>query len=267
MKKKGDIVKELVKNPAPKSTFGTDPNDPWSSKTNIAENITSQRAGTLAQFLKAKGYNPKFITKDRKDSFAKTGEFLKWKRDHGIYEENDLDEEEKFSMKISPEMVRSNTHDSPTRKREDQLHHAALAGKVKTRNPKIRSMTGTPMSPTQSFSKIDMTEDNFADPKAATQAPFDAASCPNDLAPENARRKKVSSIVKEMYKKLKEDLYDFEKDQKDGTKKSINARYVLKGGTTMTGEPRNEVSIDPEMADRSKVTDYTNLNTNNKNNK
>lgn len=283
-KKASDVVREIVKKPAPATSFGKDPNEPWSTKANIAENITSQRAGTLAQFLKAKGYNPRFITKDKKDSFAKTGEFLKWKRDHGIYEDSELDEEEKFTMNVAPEAVRSLTHDSPTQKRERQIHHAELAGRVKTKKPTSTQpagtpMTGTPMNASQSFSRIDMTEDNFADPKAATQAPFDMASCPNDVAPESKKKSRASSIVKEVHRKLKEDLYDSEKDQKDrpeGKKPNKmradgvndigddkpNARYILKGGTTMTGENRNEIEIDPMMNKREKVTDYTDLSKN-----
>jgi len=287
-KKAGNVVKELVKKPAPKTTFGTDPNDPWSAKANIAENITSRRASVLARFLKAKGYNPKYISKDQKDSHTKTAEFQKWKRDHGIYEEDE------YSMKVEPEPIRSHTKDSPTQKRVRQLNRASHAGAIRAANPPSTGalrkeeqgtpMTGTPMEKKQSFSKIDMTEkkkhtvkeDNFSDPKAASEAPFDMGSCPNDVAPESRRKTKASSMVKEIYRKnrLKEDMYDWEKDQKDspyGQKPKMqkadgvndigddkpNARLILKGGTTLTGQKRDTVEIDPMMKNRSKLPDYS----------
>ena len=74
---KAKLIKGLVKqNVAPKSTFGTDPRDPWSAKANISEDAL------LDKFLNSRGINPKFVSKDTKDSHSKTGEFQKWKQDH-----------------------------------------------------------------------------------------------------------------------------------------------------------------------------------------
>jgi hypothetical protein len=74
-------LKEIVKGPAPKSTFGTDPRDPWSAKAGITE-------GALEQYLMSRGINPNFVSKDTKISHAKSSSFLKWKRDH-MMEETD----------------------------------------------------------------------------------------------------------------------------------------------------------------------------------
>lgn len=93
MKSKKDVIKDVVK-PAsisPRSSF-TDPNEPWSAKANVAENITSSRANLLQQFYKSKGWNVNYIAKNKKVSQSKTGDFIKWKRDHGIYEEDQIDE-------------------------------------------------------------------------------------------------------------------------------------------------------------------------------
>ena len=81
MNKLAKKLKELVKGECScdKPKFGTDPNDPWSPKANIAE-------GGLNDYLLAKGINPKFISKDTKISHAKSGEFAKWKRDHTFEE-------------------------------------------------------------------------------------------------------------------------------------------------------------------------------------
>ena len=93
MKSKKNVIKDVVKptSISPKSSF-TDPNDPWSAKANVAENITSKRSALLKQFYKSKGWNVDYITKNKKVSQSKTGEYDKWKKDHGIYEEDQIDE-------------------------------------------------------------------------------------------------------------------------------------------------------------------------------
>lgn len=77
MDNKAKLIKGLVKQKvAPKATFGTDPNDPWSVRANITEDAL------LDKFLNSRGINPKFVSKDTKDAHSKTGEFQKWKQDH-----------------------------------------------------------------------------------------------------------------------------------------------------------------------------------------
>ncbi len=61
-----------------KPTFGTDPNEPWSARVGITE---SER-GELHAYLKSRGINPDFVSKDTKISHAKSSEFHKWRRDH-----------------------------------------------------------------------------------------------------------------------------------------------------------------------------------------
>jgi hypothetical protein len=61
-----------------KPTFGTDPNEPWSVRAGITESETSM----LGSYLKSRGINPEFVSKDTKISHAKSTEFSKWKRDH-----------------------------------------------------------------------------------------------------------------------------------------------------------------------------------------
>lgn len=78
---KADKIKAIVKGPAPKETFGTNPSDPWSTKANVAE-ATGTPPGLLAKYLKSRGISPKFATKDQKIAHSKTGQFQKWQRDH-----------------------------------------------------------------------------------------------------------------------------------------------------------------------------------------
>jgi uncharacterized NAD-dependent epimerase/dehydratase family protein len=93
-------------------------------------------------------------------------------------------------------------------------------------------------------------------------------------------------MVKEIYAKhrLKEDMYDHEKDDKgpgtnvkdpkvvkktevnDDNEKGTNARMVLQGGTTMTGEKRDTIEIDPMLKNRGKQPDYIATNTGKKTN-
>ena len=74
---KAQTLKSIIKKGgAEKSTFGTNPWDPWSAKANIAEDAA------LDQYLTSRGINPKHVTKDQKVAHSKMGQFLKWKRDH-----------------------------------------------------------------------------------------------------------------------------------------------------------------------------------------
>jgi hypothetical protein len=390
------LVKGIAKNAPENSSYATDPNDPWSAKAGITENVTSRRSDLLKKFYKARGYNIDYVPKNQRVGQAKTGEFDKWKTDRGIYEDNigedityepvkgtptktpsghsivghtwhpdrtkhanivkhgvtgkyfvaggssshpiksttfhDTPEdavESKKSLKkeevvtemdksqtppgrdgyvshgsygsrdkkdsdagkkqytakaitpketikkagdmlkkafskeevapIDVKQIRSHTSDSPTNKRTRQLNKASRIGTIKPVH--FPNSTGG------------LKEDNINDPQCSTQSPFDGANTTNDLAP---KKSKAGKMVKEIYAKhrLKEDLYDHEKDDKgpgtfgkspkvskkvevnDDNEKGTNARMVLKGGTTLTGEKRDTIEIDPMLKNRSKTADY-----------
>ena len=120
-------------------------------------------------------------------------------------------------------------------------------------------------------------KENTMDSLAATQAPNDGANTPDDVAPKDKNKKliqmsKSARIIKSIYKRkgMTEETYDFEKDDKSseskpyGKKPSFNAtdknknagenkpeaKAVMKGGTTLTGQPRDMVEIDPSMKNR-----------------
>jgi len=120
-------------------------------------------------------------------------------------------------------------------------------------------------------------QENTMDSLAATQAPNDGANTPDDVAPKDKNKKliqmsKSARIIRSIYKRkgMKEETYDFEKDDKSseskpyGKKPSFNAtdkyknagenkpeaKAVMKGGTTLTGQPRDMVEIDPSMKNR-----------------
>jgi hypothetical protein len=79
MNKTAQKLKNIIKKPAEPTSYGKNPMDPWSARADINE-------GSLEQYLKAKGINPEFVSKDMKISHAKSGAFLKWKREHQFEE-------------------------------------------------------------------------------------------------------------------------------------------------------------------------------------
>jgi len=107
------------------------------------------------------------------------------------------------------------------------------------------------------------TSENTLDSLAATEAPCDNSDMTNGTS-------KAAKMVKDLKKKIKEETYDWEKDDKSSMQKpygkapKINvtdkkgtlgdtkpdARAVMKGGTTLTGQPRDIVEIDPSMQNR-----------------
>lgn len=313
-----DVVKDVVKQrPAPKSTFGTDPNDPWSVKSYVDESITSDRKSVLARYLKAKGFNPEFISKDQKDAHTKTGEFLKWKRDHSIYEEEETVQED-IPIGNTQSEIRSLVKDSPILKRTHELNReykhvgvvkspstllrkedlvnelkdttiasykAAAEKDVKELKPMVKGEYGGIAKRMVSrrekgLDRVKMREDNYADPKCATQSTIAATNNTDEVLPKR-NISKSARMVKEIYSKhreVKESLYDWEKEDKGGKplgKKPIeqkadskddvgdnnkpNSRMTLKGGTTLTGQTRDTLEIDPMLNNRNHMPDYKSI--------
>jgi hypothetical protein len=61
-------------------------------------------------------------------------------------------------------------------------------------------------------------------------------------------KSKSARMIKAIYKKKglkKETIYDWEKTEKGKSGEESSAKYILKGGTTMTGKPRDTVEIEP----------------------
>ena len=107
------------------------------------------------------------------------------------------------------------------------------------------------------------TSENTLDSLAATEAPCDNSDMTNGTS-------KAAKMVKDLKKKIKEETYDWEKDDKSSMEKpygkapKINvtdkkgtlgdtkpeAKAVMSGGTTLTGQPRDMVEIDPSMKQR-----------------
>jgi hypothetical protein len=116
--------------------------------------------------------------------------------------------------------------------------------------------------------ELKMKEDVFQDTQAATQTAFDMGTQADDREPTYSKRKEMSKsarMIKSLYRKhkmVKEDLYDHEKEDKSvaayGKKPKVDkqevysdddtqAAMILKGGTTLTGQTRDTLEIDPVM--------------------
>jgi len=116
-----------------------------------------------------------------------------------------------------------------------------------------------------------LTKENMLDSLAATEAPCDGVNG-GEITSKKSQMSKSARMIKSLYKKhgMKEETYDWEKDDKssqskpygkkpkvDASDKVANAgenkpeaRAVMKGGTTLTGQPRDMVEIDPSMKNR-----------------
>jgi hypothetical protein len=127
-------------------------------------------------------------------------------------------------------------------------------------------------------SKLIPTKEGVGDPLAATQSPADGANGGNELSEKKRQMSKSARMIKSLYKKngmVKEDMYDHEKEDKsvvtygkkpkhekadDKDSKGENkphAAAVLTGGTTLTGEKRDDIEIDPMMRNRPGQPDVT----------
>jgi hypothetical protein len=112
------------------------------------------------------------------------------------------------------------------------------------------------------------TSENTLDSMAATEAPSDCSDNTNSTP--TTGKSYGAKMVKALKKTVKEETYDWEKDDKSsmvkpyGKAPKINvtdktgtlgdtkpeARVVMKGGKTLTGQPRDMVEIDPSMKQR-----------------
>ena len=112
------------------------------------------------------------------------------------------------------------------------------------------------------------TSENTLDSMAATEAPSDCSDNTNSTP--TTGKSYGAKMVKALKKTVKEETYDWEKDDKSSQEKpygkapKINvtdktgtlgdtkpeARVVMKGGKTLTGRPRDMVEIDPSMKQR-----------------
>ena len=182
-------------------------------------------------------------------------------RRHDRYVNKSLKKE--TNEEIVTEMDKS--QDAPGRDTDHKLGGKEYTGKpVKFK----KFHTGVLKSLNKAFNKP--TSEDTLDPLAATQSPNDCGTSPNDVSPKKQAMSKSARMIKSLYKhhNMKEDMTDWEKEDKSvqtyGKKPKImepdekknlgekkpDARIVMSGGTTLSGEKRDTVEIDPLMKNR-----------------
>lgn len=326
-------LKELIKRPAPKSTFGTNPTDPWSAKYDIAE------SALLDRYLKAKGINPKFVPPSTKVSHSKSNSFKKWAQDHRNEEVQveDLSHtaqqaggktaeraheltnrvKKHQEIKTPPTSMHTIRNVKPHQEEHTKCGTPDCCGQCDTvediveaaqhdavtahlhkhrigshwRNNNTLAVHDKHVDKVQKFmdkhtggyvnvvghSEDPVKEDVYQDPQAATQTVFDGANNTNDLVEKRRQLSKSARMIKALYRKhrMSEDLYDHEKEDKSvatyGKKPKMDtadkkdsmgenkpkAAAVVSGGTTLTGQDRDTIEIDPQMRVRPGQPDPT----------
>ena len=238
MSNKAKLLKTIVKGTPEKSTFGTDPRDPWSAKANIAEDAA------LDKFLLSRGINPKFVSKDTKVAHSKTGEFLKWKQDHMMEQKlhtptgmrlDVLKKKEHKNQEIRTAPIHNKLHSEEVDEKDvvsmdipllirvlelarEDLKSDADLHRVVEKLIEIRNKGTLTMNDYDFVAKLKeefdpLLEDIYQDSKAATQTVCDCGTTPDDTV--NARTKSAR-IIKSLYKKkgMTEEIYDHEKEDK-----------------------------------------------------
>jgi len=144
---------------------------------------------SLTKYLKSKGLDPRYVSRNQMISHAKTGDFNKWKQDH---------------------------------------------------YNKARLTHGMESVDVEELDVIEE-EDKFQDPKAATQTV--GMEIESNGKPLSNSTKRIKDIV--TYGKKPKFISTDEKSSFGSNKPKALA--LVTGGTTETGEPRNDIIIDPSM--------------------
>ena len=173
---------------------------------------------------------------------------------------------------ISSETLQS--YKNKAMKSSDDL---ASKGQYKKSNNRLLNhmkATGKQIDKTTASIKKSLNKENTQDPMAASSMPNDGANSPDDVEqPKNKKliqMSKSARIIKSIYKRkgMKEEIYDHEKEDKSvatyGKKPKMQsvstdleepqAAAVLTGGTTLTGEKRDTIEIDPMMKMRKPIS-------------
>lgn len=179
------------------------------------------------RFIRSMGYDPKHIDRDKRMAFTKTIRFQQFAQ--------------RMGSAAHEEFVHEQMNDSPTMKNRPYTKGLAQS-RAHTKDMALKRSVhvNKPQMPVKTEEYVD-----------------EGCGCKHSAA----------DVVKTLMKKKrlqKEELYDHEKDDKNGTTygkkpsykqpkedvvsdKKSQAAAVLKGGTTLTGQTRDTVEIDPMM--------------------
>lgn len=303
-------LKDLVHNKvAPKASFGTNPSDPWSTKSNIDE------SASLNAYLMSRGIDPNHVSMETKVSYAKSSQFIKWKQDHTFKEGVDKKDTVTFDipllirvLELAREDVKSdmdlhriverliNIRDKGMLTMDDYDFIAHIKESVEgmaLEESRGHKIIATKLSALDRWRNASFARDaeakKYDDEAKARQARGEEPDVKGAidrlekaLKKEEVEKKqgmsKSARMIKALYKHhkmVKEDLTDTEKEDKSvetyGKKpkmkdiddkvvqgeKKPQAAAVMSGGTTLTGEKRDTIEIDPAMRNRPGQPDAT----------
>lgn len=274
------------------------------------ESVEIDESASLDLYLKSRGINAATLPTDKKIAYAKSSAYIAWQKSHmredvtkkptaldkfrqsSAERQKKHDEIEKNQSKSGEGMTSSIDRLEKHLNKEEAVNEMdksqkGSAGwnlddydyskgkwsegkpvKVKDAKKDFKSILDKAFRPNKKSVK-----ENTLDPNAATEAPADGANGSNEIADPSMKkpRSKMLNKIKSICQPVKEDTYDWEKDDKNQispgkkspkspqlSKEDPNAapngepkaRAVMSGGKTLTGEPRDTVEIDPQMKAR-----------------
>lgn len=283
------IVKDLAKK---ESATYKDPGQlgQYSATNQVAEDEVVGASGHLGRYLKSRGIDPRYVTRNKRIAASKTNDFKKWQQWHDEEKEPEDVEESKDSWSaLAQQRAKKKWMRMNQRRRESELYHSMAAAHRSHKQESVEEDTQSHSLPSPTAKRASQLssekskhnpivtpglrkEDNFEAPDSATQSvPNNTGSSMDSPAeqPSNLKREmsKSARIIKSIYKKQRvtEDMFDHEKEDKsvqtygkkpkmqDGTgikgdsDGNGKAKVVISGGTTLTGDKRDTIEVEPEM--------------------
>lgn len=297
-----------------KEAFGTNPWEPWSAKAGLAESS----AGQLLAYLKSRGFDPRYVTKDQKIAYSKTNEFKTWMNNNPNTELKIEDVQEQSDvLKIKPTgkafhhskyLKRATTVGSEIKTPRGPGHHSEEVEQLDELSPKTLGSyikkasadkayhanvsgfeAGSKEGQRRASGKLpqgNISEPGHIEKKRETGIATavkkltgesilidDPKGTLTKVSERKTEMSKSARLIKSLYKHhkmVKEDLYDAEKDDKNPAKVygkgqkleklddkktkddgKMKAAATLSGGTTLTGQGRDTIELDPMVKQRS----------------
>jgi hypothetical protein len=191
MNTKATKIKQLVKVAKPKPTFGTNPLDPWSAKANIAE------SRLLDQYLKSRGIEPKFLSRDAKVSHAKSNSFKSWAQNHQ-FEEVQSEDVGHLAMKQG----------GKTAERASELNKTKSAYK-EIKNPPS-SLHNRPIKPTVNKEEVEQVNE-ISKEKLNRYIPAAMASAKKMPTGSREKTNRMMNVIKAQTKHISKQVKDIKK--------------------------------------------------------
>lgn len=259
------------RNTAPPTPYSNDIYD-LKRKRDSGSHMATQKLSRYSQQVKIKANNePTLSVKPKRKNTEYEKELAALKKKHNIKEEfGQIDEGQSRSEYTAHRwLINYNKEKKPgfyvLDKHNNRMHdepHSTFEKALKWHRDQPGHKFGHDFANGERIQHIK--EDVYQDPQAATQTVFDGANNTNDVS---ERMSRSARIIKSIYKKrrMSEDTYDWEKADKSvatyGKKPKMDttddkenmgenkpkAAAVVSGGTTLTGQKRDTIEIDPMM--------------------